>query len=358
MTALPPMLRRLGESSVIRALFNWWLEQLRGLQPEWLGRRTSTRTDGLIITPIGPLDHRPDIMSIVVRRGGRETPLGEFKITNPQLGTLPGIESMPAILRLVRGDVLEKTVDLPLAAQGELGQVLEFEMDRQTPFSADELYWDHRIEAVDRQRGRVTVRLAMVLRRNLDPFLAVLKRAGIAPSRIEVLGDLSARPLIFIRGGHSHHLVPRRLVWAAAACCAALAVAAAAIPFIRQSIALSQLDREIADARPAAADAEKLRQRIDRLSSNVGFIAGERNKTVPPLDALAAITRLFPDDTYLTGLELRQKKLTMTGRSNASARLIAALAADPLFRNPVFSAPVTRLEASQGEVFSITAEME
>jgi hypothetical protein len=38
--------------------------------------------------------------------------------------------------------------------------------------------------------------------------------------------------------------------------------------------------------------------------------------------------------------------------------LIAALAADPKFRNPTFAAPVTRLEALHVEVFSIVAEAE
>ena len=343
---------------MIRALFDWWLERLRELQPARLQRWISMPADGLIIAPIGLLERGAETVSIIVRRGGAETELGEFKVNNLQLESLPGIGNMPAILRLTRADVLEKNVELPLAAQSELGQVLEFEMDRQTPFSAEELYWDHHIEAVDRRRSRLTVRLAMALRRNVDPFLDALKRAGVAPTRIEMLGDPSSSFPISIAPGYAHRPRSRRLVWATALSCLLLAIAAAAIPFVRQSVALAQLDREIADARPAAADVEKLRQKIDRVSSNADFVTGERNKAARALDTLAALTRLLPDDTYLTGLELRQKKLTMTGRSAGAARLIAALAADPLFRDPVFSAPVTRLEASQGEVFSIKADVE
>ena len=40
--------------------------------------------------------------------------------------------------------MLAKTVTLPLAAERELEQVLAFEMDRETPFKAEELYWIHR----------------------------------------------------------------------------------------------------------------------------------------------------------------------------------------------------------------------
>jgi len=45
------------------------------------------------------------------------------------------IGNIPAILRLMRADVLEKNVELPLAAQSELRQVLEFEMDRARRFN-------------------------------------------------------------------------------------------------------------------------------------------------------------------------------------------------------------------------------
>ena len=101
-----------------------------------------------------------------------------------------------------------------------------------------------------------------------------------------------------------------------------------------------------------------MRQEIDRLSGSAGFIESERDKAGRPLVVLAAATRILPDDTYLTEMELRQRKLTLSGRSAGAARLIGALAADPEFRNPGFSAPVTRLEALKAELFTINAEVQ
>ena len=69
------------------------------------------------------------------------------------------------------------------------------------------------------------------------------------------------------------------------------------------------------------------------------------------------MTRLLPDDTYLTEAELRQRKVTLTGRSGGAARLIGLLAADGRFRNPAFAAPVTRVETLHAEVFTIVAEV-
>ena len=117
------------------------------------------------------------------------------------------------------------------------------------------------------------------------------------------------------------------------------------------------IEQEVAAGRAAAAEADRLRNEIDRLSGNAGFIESERSKAGRPLVVLAAVTRILPDDTYLTEMELRQRKLTLSGRSAGAARLIGALAADGEFRNPGFSAPVTRLEALRTELFTINTEV-
>src|SRR5208337_430816 len=153
------------------------------------------------------------------------------------------------------------------------------------------------------------------------------------------------------------HRASSRLLWPAAVCCATLAIAAAVVPFVHLEAGLASLDREVAGGRAAAAEADSLRQEIERLSGSADFVESERDKAGRPLEILAAATRVLPDDTYLTEMELRQRKVTLTGRSAGAARLIGALAADGGFRNPGFAAPVTRLEALKSELFTINAEV-
>ena len=147
-----------------------------------------------------------------------------------------------------------------------------------------------------------------------------------------------------------------RLIPAAALCCATLALAALMTPLLRQEMVLAALDREIAIGRTAAAEADSLRQEIDRLSGSADFVERERDKAGRPLAVLAATTDVMPDDTYLTEIELRGHKVTLTGHSAAASRLIGALAAIREFRNPGFAAPVTRIEAAHSELFTIIAE--
>jgi general secretion pathway protein L len=343
---------------MIREFFRWWIGQLAQFLPQRWQQSAASASDALVITPVGPLGRGVEAVAVDLRRNAKETPVGRFAIGALGLSELPRAGGGITVLRLGEADVLGKTVTLPLAAERELDQALAFEMDRETPFKAEELYWNHRITAADRQNGRLSVRLSLVPKVTLDPLLTDLAAVGIQPRRVEIADGPDRGFYVPLNGdGDRLRHTSSRLLWSGAACCAALAVAAVATPFVRQELALTSLDRKIAVGRAAAAEADSLRQEIDRLSGSAGFIESERDKAGRPLVVLAAATRNLPDDTYLTEMELRQRKLTLSGRSAAAARLIAALTADGDFRNPAFAAPVTRLEALHAELFTINAEV-
>jgi general secretion pathway protein L len=261
-------------------------------------------------------------------------------------------------LRLGEPDVLGKTLTLPLAAERELDQVLGFEMDRETPFKTEEIYWNHRIEGVDRQTGRLSVRRALLPKANLAPLLTAVGQFGIRPRRAEIADGPDAGAYVPLEGGggRAHHSSDR-LMASAAVCCAVLGLVAIVTPFVRQQLALGSLEQQIATGRTAAAEADSLRQEADRLAGSADFVESERDKAGRPLVVLAAATRVLPDDTYLTEVELQKRKVTLTGRSAAAARLIGPLAVDGTFRNPGFTAPVTRVEALHTELFTINAEV-
>ena len=302
--------------------------------------------------------HGIEAVAVGLRRNGKETFLGQFALSASGLAELPRSAGKPVVLRLGEADVLGKTVVLPLAAEREIDQALAFEMDRETPFTAEELYWNHRVVGADRQNGRLSLRLLLVPRANLAPLLGVLGAVGISPVRAEIGDGPDAGSWLPLDGvGHPADRGTSRLIKPAAVACAVLALAAVVTPFVRQSVATARLDRALAVGHKAAAEADALRTEIARLSGSADLVEKAREKVGQPLAVLAAATRVLPDDTYLTEMELRQRKLTMSGRSAAAARLIGAVAADSEFRNPAFAAPVTRIEALRQEIFTIITEV-
>jgi general secretion pathway protein L len=339
--------------------FSWWFGQLADLLPPFLRRTAPTAADATVIAPVGPIGRGIDAVAVGQRRNGKETPLGRFALGPAGVAELPHAGGRPTVLRLGEADVLGKTLTLPLAAERELEQALAFEMDRETPFRADEIYWSHRVAEIDRRNERLSVRLQLVPKASLAPLLGALGQIGIVPERVEIADGPDAGaclPLLAEKAG-ARRAASRFILPAAAACCAMLAIAAVVAPFVRQSTALAALDRQIASGRAAAGEAAHFRREIDELSRSADLIQSERAKVGQPLAILAAVTRVVPDDSYLTELELLQRKLTLSGRSAAAARLIGAFAADSEFRNPAFAAPVTRIEALRQEIFTIEAEV-
>jgi general secretion pathway protein L len=345
---------------MVRDFLTWWVGQLADCVPERWCRLGSVDANALVIAPTGSLAGGIDAVAVSLRRNGRETSLGRFGLTADGLAGLPRSAEQSVVLRLIDADVLRKTVILPMAAERDLDQVLSFEMDRETPFSAEEVFWSHQIIRRDRQRGQLSVRLLLVPRAGLSVLLGDLERAGIQPKRAEIATGPDERAYLPLLsdGGRRHGAGGGSwLRWPAAATCVGLMIALIAMPLVKQAATLADLDQKIAMGREAASEATKLRQDIERLSGTVDLIESEQDKVGRPLATLAALTLVVPDDTYLTELQYQRRKVTLSGRSATASRLIGALAASNQLQNPVFAAPVTRIEAIRSEVFTITAEV-
>jgi general secretion pathway protein L len=360
--AQPPETSRLLPGQVLRDFLTWWKQQMRGFVPEALWRDEAD-ADALIVEGDPASSDDPPRVRLLRRRRLAETDLGSLVLDGSDATAAQRVlaaRATPAtvVLRLPAQAILERRVTLPLAAERALGRVLEYEMDRLTPFSAAELFWTFTIEHHDRARGSLHVRLSLVPKAQLRPLTEPLEHAGLTPSVLEapVAGEAPRR--IWLRRAQSAgDRWRRRGLVVAAGACAALAVTAAVLPFVLQASARATLEGRIAGLRPAVSKAEALRSQIGRNAAGADVITAEQARVGDALEVLATITDLLPDDTYLTDVSLRERKVELTGESAAAARLIAILSADPTIRNPAFAAPVTRLGTGTRDVFTIRAEI-
>ena len=333
-------------SSAVRQFLAWWWSQLRGLLPARFAQ-ADLYADAVIaeVRP-GEAD-----VTFVQRRKGREAALA------PVRGEKAAAGARRMLLRAPGDAVLERRLALPAATAPELDQVLSYEIERISPFTAEEVAWAYEIEG--REGERIQLALALVPRTALSAAVTGLRQAGASPTAVLAPkrgGGTWCLPLL--TSGHSgRSLANRRALQAGVAACAVLAIVAVVLPFVQQERAFARADARIAALRPKIADAEALRKRIAERATGLDAVAAETARVGNALDALAALTGALPDDTYLTALTLRQRALTLTGRSASAARLIPLLAADPAFRNAAFAAPVTRVEGADGDVFSIRADL-
>ena len=339
---------------MISEVLSWWAQQMRGLIPARFVAADPADVNALLATP-GPSGN----LAISLRRGGQETLLG---VHEPGDATLRRLQTehpgSVLLLRLPEASVLVRDVSLPLAAEAEYERVLGYEMDRLTPFPADDVFWAAEVVRRNRVAGRLDLRLNLVPRAWVAAPLALLAEAGLRPAAIEANGTGDTRPLrIALAHDVRHGSVERLKLRVAAGACVALAAIAIVLPFIGQSLAASRAERRIAALQPQVAQVQALRRTLLAGSAGADAIAQARRRLGDPLALMASLTRVLPDDTYLSDLTLRTGSMTLTGQSASAVRLIPAMSADPAFLAPAFSAPVTRIEASNTDLFSIRARV-
>jgi general secretion pathway protein L len=246
---------------------------------------------------------------------------------------------------------------LPILAERDPERVLSYEMDRLTPFASSAVFWSWSAVQRDRARGRLHLRLCLIPRAPWQPVIDAFETIGLLVTALRAPAADGVMQRIGMRQARSTVAIWRRRgLQAIAAACVAMAILVIVLPFVQQHRAAIAAQRRIAQLRAPVAEVEALRRKIAGAEAGIDVVAAERARLGRPLRVLAAITDIFPDDTFLTDFTMRQGKLDMAGQSSGAAKLIAALAADPAIRNPAFAAPVNRLENGTADVFSIHAE--
>ncbi|MDR3436838.1 PilN domain-containing protein [Telmatospirillum sp.] len=308
---------------------------------------------------------RPSALELCIRRGGQLSRRGQFPCDADGVRRLAQLLSAEGasgdlLLSLPSGVLLEKALSLPAAVERDLDRVLRYEMDEETPFSPDEVYWDWTVDSRDRVLRKIGVSLSLLPQSAVDGLLGLLRGHGIVPNGISVSRADGAVVLLPLAHAGKEGALPLlrqpRILWGG---CLALVLLAVALPFLLQSLVFADLDARIAASRGAAAEAQALQARLDGTAGGGDVILAERRRLAEPLAVLAVLTDALPDDTFLSDLSLKGRRLSVVGQSTSATRLISILANNGLFHDPSFAAPVTRLgtEANALEVFSIVTEV-
>ncbi len=340
---------------MLNEVFSWWAQQMLDLIPARLRKRDSGPANAIVLA------WHDGAGELLTRRDHREAALGPVLFDEAGVRAaraLLGQRRAPVtLLRLPSGFVLERQVTLPLAAEQGLDRVVRYEMDRFTPFAADEVYWSCTVRRRDRAQGKIALAIALVPRARLMPMIDAMAQLQLAPTMIEAPGPDGAPRLIALAEPDKRgQRLQRGVRTAALAGCAVLAVVAMGLPFLLQSQARDEVEQRIALLQPKVKQADALRQKLNATAAGSDAITSERARLGDTLQTVAALTNILGDDTHLIGLVVRQRQVTLEGQSAAAAKLITSLSSDPEIRNASFAAPVMRSETG-ADLFSIKAEV-
>ncbi|MCK5362665.1 MAG: pilus assembly protein PilM, partial [Gammaproteobacteria bacterium] len=268
------------------------------------------------------------------------------------------LDATTIVVRVPPEEVLTRTVTLPSAAAENLRQVLGFEMHRQTPFAADQVYFHYRPLEQRPGSGKISVQLSVTRREVVDQVLRLLPGWNLSVAGSAMIPGIDDDGLLLklsppISTDSSSH-IPVKLLWAINA---ALLLVVIAVPFVQQTHAIDGLRARVAVAKSDAEAVAEIRERAERLRVNRRFLIDKKRDHPAAITVLAALTAALPDTTWVQRVEVDAKRVRLRGTSTTASSLIPILEDSPMFRRVTFDAPVTRNPATGKEQFQLIFEI-
>lgn len=339
----------------VAAGWRWWLAEFKGLLPENLRRIIETGNQQLIVAAVG------DEFLIQHGSANQMQELGRIRSAADDITVLTVPDDFrQTILLLPRDKVLSRPLTLPLAAEENLREVLSFEMDSQTPFTADQVYYDHFVTGRSPRSKTLSVQLFVAPRDIVDDSLTTLAANGIYPDVVAAnAGDNPDGRTINLLPADTQRnrgITVQRMNLALAALASLLIIAALALPLLQKNTTIRSLEAEISEAAIGAQASNQLRQEVENLIAGSIYLV-QKKRTEPTMTQLLDdMTRIIPDDTWVNRVDFSDGEIQLQGQSGAAAGLIGLIEASPTFHNARFRSPVTQIARTSQERFHLSAD--
>ena len=285
-----------------------------------------------------------------------------------------GTAGLRVRVALPRSRVLRKEMMLPAVIEENLRQAIAYDLDRHTPFPADQLYFAAAVIGRDPQRKEIRVDWAAVQRTHVDQALRLAESWGAAV--VGVLPEIPAAGADAARVSHRLDLLPeearpdvsrRRLmrIWLPLAVLVAVGLVALALPVWQKRELALALMQSTEQARAQAAAADAVRTEFEQATGDYNYVLERKYSYPPAVQLLEDVTRLLPDDTWILQFELKsvvrakelQREMFLRGESASAGRLVSLLEESKLFEQASPRSPMTKIQPGPGEIFDVGAQL-
>lgn len=358
--------RRTWRASPLPGFLGWWGGELRNLLPvRWRGWFSSGADWHLLQPSGGQWTLRRSVHSETLASwdDSVDVATGDARIQPTALdAALHNVdrEDRRLALLLPAAVVLRRALALPLAARDNLLQVVAFEMDRQTPFDAAQVYYTARELTTPAAAGRFNAELVAVTRGTLDPLLARLRAQGISIDAVDVAAAHDRLGVNLLPPEQTPQRVRprRRLNLALAAACMLLLVLVLGAWLHNRQAALGQMQAEVDSMRGEAQQVVVLRQQLQDNAGAAGFLAQRKKSTVSMLSLLQEVTARLPDSAWLERFSVDNTgQIGFQGQSQQAAKLLDTLKDSALITDASFQGSIQADPTTGKERFYLTARV-
>lgn len=264
-------------------------------------------------------------------------------------------------IHISESEVLTRHVSLPASTEENLYEVIQYEMDRYTPFSKEDVYCDYRIEDRVKEKELIKVLLIVIRKVVLNPVVDVIKDSGIHLQTIDVIDsknpDHSLRNVKLLRSFVDNGKNKKSSIKWLAATAAGLLLLTGLTPLAMNYMHISKLSSELDGLEKTVKNVRKLQAEYTKMQNQVGYLVNIKEKNPSIIELLNLLTIAIPDHTYVQRLSLEGGLLSIQGLSASASELIPIIDKSGMFDDIRFAAPVTQSGADGLERYSITAQI-
>lgn len=256
---------------------------------------------------------------------------------------------------------LTRSLLLPAAAAGDVAEAMRYEIERRTPFTADEVYHTFQILPDPNDESQINVRLHMIPRERIDSSIQAMSSLGVRPTRIGIAatGLSAANGFNFLPDDKARTGLGRNtLITAMLGVLAALLLSVAvSVSLANKKKLVEALNNDATALRAEIVKITRVQSQIDQLVRQRRLLQ-ERTTMRPPLVVVMnELTRLLPDDTWLRNLRIKNGEISISGEAERADLLIGLIEDSVWFQNVSMTSAVTRNRTSKKDVFRLTFQI-
>lgn len=340
----------------LNTFVRWWGQGLLACLPRSV-------SELLLRSPVRTvLEVHDDQVLVLQEQHGKAQEVGHYALDslrkNNVIGKTKSKSAGQLVLRLPGQRGLTKTISLPLAAEANLRQVVGFEMDRLTPFSADKVYYAVHVLRRDLSAKRLQVVFIALPRAQVDELLKRLGTVGLFPDSVDVVGGDPSINLLPPEKRPRKGRVAQHVREALLVLFLGLVFALAMLPlWQKQHIINDELIPRVDAAQQQAEEIMALRTELENSLESSRFLLQKRQTTPLVIDVIDELTRILPDGTWVERLEIKDNEIQIRGQSSKAPTLIGLVEASDLFHNATFGSPITADRRTGKDRFYLSARV-
>ncbi|WP_262964731.1 PilN domain-containing protein [Methylobacter psychrophilus] len=347
-----------------KQLFSWWKRELGFLVPEKIKLFLNDQQGFIIVSPDGrdlklTYINNGQIKALELpERGARDLTFQRLCEKDERLA------KAKVIIRLTDQHAIQKELGLPVAAKENLDQVIAYELDRYTPFKAEQVYFAVKPLPGVNEPGQLKVLLILTTREALDGLYKDVKALGLSPLLADYQDSANnldkldlAYNLLPARLGQKTAQLPQLIHWGLTTLTYLLLMAVIVVPVWFEYQTVNALQVKADSLEKEAKKVKALQSEIEAVIDETRQLIKEKNATPEVIAILNTLSSLIKDDTWLSYAQYSDGHLQIQGESPEASTLIAVLEASELFVNARFASPVTQDRISKLERFQITVDV-